>query len=165
MKKIIFVRHGKAEDEIPELSDFERSLTPSGKKISKQMADLFSKKQGSPGLMISSPAFRALETALIFAGQTGTAYDKILLSDSLYYSTDLMKLTLLLRETGDSTDTVTLFGHNPSFTDIPDILSKSGCPNVPKSGVVCLSFDVDKWSDINSKSGKLEYFLKPDNNK
>jgi phosphohistidine phosphatase SixA len=55
MKKIIFVRHGKAEDEIQGLSDFERSLTPAGKKISMQMAELFSKKQGSPGLMISSP--------------------------------------------------------------------------------------------------------------
>jgi phosphohistidine phosphatase len=165
MKKIIFVRHGKAEDEIQELSDFERSLTPAGKKISMQMAELFHKKQGSHGLMISSPAFRALETALIFAGQTGTAYDKIRLSDSLYYNTDIMKLTLLLRETGDSEDTVTLFGHNPSFTEIPDILSKSGCPNVPKSGVVCISFDVEKWSDISRKSGKIEYFLKPDNNK
>jgi phosphohistidine phosphatase len=165
MKKIIFVRHGKAEDEISGLSDFERSLTPAGKKISAQMAKLFSKTQTSPGLMISSPAFRALETALIFAGQTGTAYEKITLSDSLYFNTDLMKLILLLREAGDNTDTVTLFGHNPSFTEIPDELSKNGCSNVPKSGVVCLSFEVDNWSEINRKSGKLEYLLKPDNNK
>jgi phosphohistidine phosphatase len=162
MKKIIFVRHGKAEDEIPGLSDFERSLTPAGKKISNQMAKLFSKTQVTPGLMISSPAFRALETALIFAGQMGIAYETIILSDALYFNTDLMKLTLLLREKGNDTDTVTLFGHNPSFTEIPDELSKSGCPNVPKSGVVCISFNVDNWSEINRKSGKLEYFLKPD---
>lgn len=165
MKKIIFVRHGKAEDETPGLTDFERSLTASGKKISKQMAEQFSKKQGSPGLMISSPAFRALETAMIFAARTSTSYEKIVMSDSLYFGTDLMKITLLLSEAAENSDTVTLFGHNPSFTEIPDTLSKTGCPNVPKSGVVCLSFDLNNWSEISRKSGKVEYFLKPDNNK
>ncbi len=38
MKKLIFVRHGKAEDESPEISDFERSLTLKGKVISRLMA-------------------------------------------------------------------------------------------------------------------------------
>jgi phosphohistidine phosphatase len=102
---------------------------------------------------------------LIFAGQTGTAYDKVLMSDKLYFGTNLMKVSLLLQEMGDTQDTVTLFGHNPSFTELPDLLSKSGCSNVPKSGVVCLSFDVEKWSEIDKKSGNLEYFLKPGDNK
>jgi phosphohistidine phosphatase SixA len=34
MKRLIFVRHGKAEDGSPEISDFERSLTLKGKVIS-----------------------------------------------------------------------------------------------------------------------------------
>ena len=69
MKKLIFVRHGKAEEEAPGISDFERSLTSSGKKISKQMARLNQKK--NLPVFVSSPAFRALETALIFAGECG----------------------------------------------------------------------------------------------
>jgi len=163
MKKLIFVRHAKAEpeEEIPGLSDFERSLTPSGKRVAKEMAKLFIKKEESPGLIITSPAFRALETAFIFAGESGTDYDNIILSSSLYFNTNLEKLMKILSGVGNDVKTVSLFGHNPSFTDIPDKLSKTGCGPVPKTGVVCLTFDTDKWTGIVNGSGKLEYFLRP----
>ncbi|HLN21995.1 MAG TPA: histidine phosphatase family protein [Bacteroidales bacterium] len=163
MKKLIFVRHGKAEEVVNGMSDFERSLTAAGKKISRQMAKTFLKKEGSPGLIISSPAFRAFETACIFAGQQDErSYDKIMLKSDLYFGTNLQKLNKILGEIDNSVEKITLFGHNPSFTDMPDTLSKTGCGPVPKSGVVCISFDVDKWEDINRGEGKLEYFLKPD---
>jgi phosphohistidine phosphatase len=162
MKKLIFVRHGKAEDDIPGLSDFERSLTERGKKISKRMAEAFSKKEGSPGLLLSSPAFRALETGLVFAGVTGVSYDKIVLHNNLYFGTNTDKILKLLQTINDEIQKVTMFGHNPSFTDAPDALSETGCGPVPKSGVVCISFKAEKWADVKAGEGKLEYFLKPD---
>ncbi len=163
MKKLIFVRHAKAEpeEEIPGLSDFERSLTSPGKRVAKEMARQFLKKEGSPGLIITSPAFRALETAFIFAGEAHSDYDKIMLSSSLYFNTNLEKLTKILSVISNDINTISLFGHNPSFTDMPDTLSKNGCGPVPKTGVVCLTFDTDKWTGIMKGSGKLEYFLKP----
>lgn len=161
MKKIIFVRHGKAEDDIQGMSDFERSLTSQGKKISKQVAGIFKEREKSPGLLLSSPAFRALETALIFAGECGTGYDKVALEDSLYFKTSLERVLGLLSEKYEKIDTVTMFGHNPSFTDMADSLAKDGFEMVPKSGVVCLSFEVKAWKEIKPATGSLEYFLKP----
>ncbi|HLN56695.1 MAG TPA: histidine phosphatase family protein [Bacteroidales bacterium] len=163
MKKLIFVRHAKAEpeEEIPGLSDFERSLTPGGKKVAKLMAQAFLKKDPSPGLIISSPAFRALETAMIFAAEAGSSYDNIVLNSGLYFSASLEKLTKILSGVSDDLTTISLFGHNPAFTDMPDKLSKTGCGPVPKTGVVCLTFDTDKWTEITKGSGNLEYFLKP----
>ncbi|HEX2969725.1 MAG TPA: histidine phosphatase family protein [Bacteroidales bacterium] len=163
MKKLIFVRHAKAEpeEEIPGLSDFERSLTPGGKKVSKYMAQQFLKKDTSPGLMITSPAFRALETAFIFAEETGVSYDDVRLESRLYFNTNLEKLLEILSEISEDVNTVSLFGHNPSFTDMPDKLSAEGCESVPKAGVVCITFNTDKWSEIKKRSGKIEYFLKP----
>ncbi len=79
MKKIIFVRHGRAEDQASEFSDFERSLTTRGKVISKQMAKWFREKESKPGILISSPAFRALETAIIFAEEYGIKPDNIIM--------------------------------------------------------------------------------------
>ena len=35
MKKLIFIRHGKAEDQAADISDFERSLTLRGKSQSR----------------------------------------------------------------------------------------------------------------------------------
>lgn len=163
MKKLIFVRHAKAEPEedIPGMSDFERSLTPQGKKVAKQMAQIFLKKEGSPGLVLTSPAFRALETAIIFAGETGSSYDKIVMSSDLYFGTNLDKLMKILSEISDEINTITLFGHNPAFTDMPDKLAANGCGPVPKTGVVCISFETEKWKEVGKRSGKLEYFLKP----
>lgn len=162
MKKIIFVRHGKAEDEVFGLSDFERSLTTAGKKISIQMAKTFLAKENSMGVIISSPAFRALETALIFADHKAKLYDGILIRNDLYAGTNLKKVLDLLRTLDNKEDKVTLFGHNPSFSDIPDNLSKTGCSPLPKSGVICLSFKSDKWEDIEPQTGTVEYFLKPE---
>lgn len=163
MKKLIFVRHAKAEPEedIPGMSDFERSLTPQGKRVARQMAQIFLKKEGSPGLVLTSPAFRALETAIIFAGETGSSYDKIVMSADLYFGTNLEKLMKILSGMSDDISTITLFGHNPAFSDMPDKLATNGCGPVPKTGVVCLSFNTDKWTDVSKRSGNLEYFLKP----
>lgn len=164
MKKLIFVRHAKAEPEekIPGLTDFERSLTPTGKKIAKQMAKVMLKKESSPGLILTSPAFRAYETALIFAAEAGSVYDKVVLVSSLYYNSNTDNLLKILSGIGNDIETITLFGHNPSFTDMPDRLSKTGCGPVPKTGIVCLSFETDKWAEVTKGSGQMEYFLKPE---
>ena len=58
MKRLIFIRHGKAEDGSSEISDFERSLTLKGKVISRLMAHKLMEKEKSPGIIVTSPAFR-----------------------------------------------------------------------------------------------------------
>jgi len=65
-RKLILIRHSKAEDFSSEISDFERSLTVRGKVNSRLMAEILKAKGEEPGRVITSPAFRALETALIF---------------------------------------------------------------------------------------------------
>ena len=54
MKRLIFIRHGKAEDDSPEISDFERSLTLKGKVISRLMARKLMEKEKSPGVLLTS---------------------------------------------------------------------------------------------------------------
>jgi phosphohistidine phosphatase len=83
MKRIIFVRHGRAEDPGPLLPDFERSLTTKGKQVSAQMATRLGEYFKEPCIILSSPAFRALETALIFARVNRWNSDAIRLADSL----------------------------------------------------------------------------------
>jgi phosphohistidine phosphatase len=162
MKKIIFVRHGRAEDPAPEISDYERSMTLKGKSISRLMAQKFREKENSPGIIITSPAFRALETAFIFAREFDIKPEKILINSNLYYKMNIHYLSELFSLVGESENTITMFGHNPSFTEIADSLSKEGCEFMPKSGVICISFNIKTWSDIKPNYGKIEYFLKPE---
>jgi phosphohistidine phosphatase len=162
MKKIILVRHGKAEDETSDFSDFERSLTSKGKVLAKQMAGRLLEKEKSPGVLISSPAFRALETAMIFAGEFRISADKVILNSDLYFKMSYRNLPAILSTIDESSDTVTMFGHNPSFMEIANTLSKEGCDSFPKTGVICISFKIMTWSDLGRNSGKTEYFLKPE---
>lgn len=162
MKKLIFIRHGRAEDPTSEITDFERSLTIKGKVISRQMAHRFREKEENPGLMITSPAFRALETAFIFAGEFEIKPDTIRIDSSLYYKAGMKMLIEMLAQISNEIDTITLFGHNPAFTEMPDRLCREGCEFLTKTSVVCISFQIKTWSEIKPGSGKMEYFLKPE---
>jgi len=162
MKKLIFVRHGRAEDQTAGITDFERSLTVKGKITARQMADRFRQKEKNPGLFITSPAFRAIETAYIFAHEYGVKYENIRIQSNIYFKTGLKILLEILETVSDDIDTITLFGHNPSITEIPDRLSKTGCEFLTKTSIACVSFPVKTWSEIKTDTGTMEYFLKPE---
>lgn len=161
MKKLIFVRHGRAEDGGPETRDIERSLTDKGKVVTRQMAELFKLKEGDPGILVSSPAFRALETALIFGDVLGVDPESIMVNSDLYHRAGLKNLMEILEEIPDEVDTITLFGHNPAFTELPDRLSKEGSEFMTKTAIVCISFPLKIWQDIKPGAGSIEYFMKP----
>lgn len=162
MKKIIFVRHGRAEDQTNELTDFERSLTSKGKQVARQMAQLLRETEPDPGIIFSSPAFRAIETAYIFASEFGIPYEEIVVNSNLYFRAGVKVLFELLSHLDNEKDTITLFGHNPAFTEMPDRLSTTGCEFLTKTAIVCISFNTDNWSGVKLDSGRKEYFLKPE---
>ena len=162
MKKMIFVRHGRAEESTSMIPDYERSLTTKGKNISEQMALILKQKEKTPAVLVTSPAFRAYETALVFARVLEYDPDRIILKNNLYSHATLKSFSEILEEISDDINSVIFFGHNPSFTEIPDRLSKSGCNFLPKTGIVCISFKTYTWKEIVREKGTIDYFLKPE---
>jgi phosphohistidine phosphatase len=161
MKKLIFVRHSKAEEPSLDISDFERSLTTKGKTLANTMALRLKEKENSAGVIITSPAFRAVETALIFAGIYKIPSEQILMAGNIYYRLNLNTLQEDLSRIKEETDIVTLFGHNPSFTELADELSKEGCNFIQKCGIVGISFKINTWSELARNTGTIDYYLKP----
>jgi phosphohistidine phosphatase len=155
------MRHGKAEDPLSGISDLERSLTLKGKVVSRQMAQKLKEKIKDPGTLITSPAFRAYETAYILAGEYGISAEKIKISNIIYYRLDEKSIMEVLKLVDEKTDTVTLFGHNPAFTTLSGFLCKESCDVVPKSGIVCLRFGVSTWGEIKPSTADAELILKP----
>lgn len=162
MKKLIFIRHGKAEEESSGINDFERSLTVKGKTIAGLMAGKLREKENGQVVILTSPAFRALETALIFADEFGTSAENIIMKSNMYLGLSFHDLPVLLAGIPEETETVMLFGHNPSFTHIANMLTKEGCDMIPKTGIICISFKARTWSEITRNSGTTDYFLKPE---
>jgi len=161
MKKLIFVRHSKAEEPSLDISDFERSLTTKGKTLANTMALRLKEKENSAGVIITSPAFRAVETALIFAGIYKIPSEQILMAGNIYYRLNLKTLQEDLSRIKEETDIVTLFGHNPSFTELADELSKEGCNFIQKCGIVGISFKINTWSELARNTGTIDYYFKP----
>jgi phosphohistidine phosphatase len=161
MKKIILVRHGRAEDDSPDFPDFERSLTLKGKNVSRLVARKLKETVKDLGVIISSPAFRAIETALIFAGEFGVKAETIVVNSDLYYLNDEKSFTEILKKIDEDATTITLFGHNPSFTELASHFCIEACDVIPKSGIVCLSFKAKTWSEVKPNTGNPDLILKP----
>jgi phosphohistidine phosphatase len=161
MKRIILMRHGLAEEGADGISDFERSLTLKGKNITRLMARRLREKITDPGILVSSPAFRAIETAMIFAREYGIKPEKIVLDSIIYSRFNQETLFRILKMIGEETETVTLFGHNPSFSNLASWYSKEPVGPIVKSGIVCLSFNIMIWSDLKAASGTPEISYEP----
>ena len=161
MKKLIFVRHSKAEEPSIDISDFERSLTTKGKALANTMALRLKEKEKSAGVLITSPAFRAYETAMIFARTMNVAPDEVRLCSDLYFKTNPEPFLSLLRSLDPGAGTVILFGHNPLISALGRFLSGDDTEELPKTGIISLLMPVGEWSAVSRSAGKTEFFLKP----
>ena len=71
MKTILLLRHGKSDWGDPDLEDFERPLSPRGKKDAPRMGKVLLQYNLLPDLIVSSPAERAKQTARRIATACG----------------------------------------------------------------------------------------------
>jgi phosphohistidine phosphatase len=159
--RLIFIRHARAEEQTPEISDYERSLTTRGKLHSRLMAQILKSKGENPGKVISSPAFRALETALIFCREFAIAPGSVEICPELYTGLDPDEYVPFIRRQSDEAGTITIVGHNPLITDMAVFFAADEPTDLPKTGIFCVSFSAGKWSEVEPDSGTTEYFLTP----
>ena len=163
MKKLFLVRHGKSSWDFPELEDFDRPLNKRGNKDAPLMGKILAKKDITPDFIYSSPANRALKTALIIADNI--IYNKpIQVLNSIYHAGE-NTLWNLVKEQPNDVNSIMIFGHNPEFTSFANTLTSNTIDNLPTSGVYAVSWQVDHWDEIRKKEGQLLFFDFPKNHK
>ena len=146
MKTIILVRHAKSSWEYS-VSDRDRPLMERGIGDVHKVADEFRKKPIKIDAAYSSPANRALHTAIIFLRVIDYPLSKFELSDSLYdFSGD--RVRSFIGSLDNDKETVIIFGHNEAFTHLVNSLGNRYIDNVPTSGLVELKFDVGDWRSV-----------------
>ncbi|MGE5349994.1 MAG: SixA phosphatase family protein [Actinomycetota bacterium] len=160
-RKLIFIRHSKAEEHTAGIPDFERSLTARGKVNSRLMAEILKSKGEEPGKIISSPAFRALETALIFSREYGISEAEIKLAPELYLDLSEEEFLPYIRKQNNKDHTITFFGHNPLITEMAAYFAADEPESLAKTGIYCLVFDAASWAEIEPESGRTLYYLTP----
>ena len=155
MKMIILVRHATAVDRGIEMPDFDRNLIKKGRKESKKMAKVFHDLQITPGIWISSPAPRALETAEIFADIFSQPVTKILQEEKLYSDNTATVYMDLIRTIPDDQNSVIFFGHDPAISDFAALLLKKFDLSFQKGGVLVITHLTYSWQSIEAESGFL----------
>lgn len=158
MKTLILVRHGKSSWEYS-VSDKDRPLLERGINDALLVSNSFHENAQQIDMVFSSPANRAIHTALIFCRQMYFPLAKFRTTESLYdFSGD--EVVQFVKELDDSCDTVMIFGHNHAFTYIANSLGNTYIENVPTSGLVQLQFDVARWESIAKGITKSTIFPK-----
>ena len=154
MKTILLARHAKSSWEYS-VSDRDRPLMERGIRDAYKVATEFRRKAVKIDAAYSSPANRALHTAIIFLRTFDFPFSKFELSDSLYdFSGD--KVRSFIRSLDNDKETVIIFGHNEAFTHLANSLGNLYIANVPTSGLVELKFDVTDWHSVEKgTTGKI----------
>ncbi|MFZ4521394.1 MAG: SixA phosphatase family protein [Bacteroidales bacterium] len=160
MKTLYLMRHAKSSWEEPGVSDFDRPLIPRGQKKTKLIVDFLLKRETTIDLMISSPALRAYETAKIIAAGLNYPVNKIK-TDRKIYDGYYDRILDIIYGTPNDANSLMIFGHNPTITNLANLFLHPGMENMSTSCVVCLSFDTDKWEDIPSKEAIQEFIVFP----
>jgi phosphohistidine phosphatase len=160
MKTICLIRHAKTEEQEQGQLDFDRELAARGLKDAPEIARLLLEKKIIPDYIVSSPARRAISTAILIAKAYSFSTTRIE-QNSLIYNASLTTLFKLIKTFRDEHDTVFMIGHNPAITLLANYLCMKPILHVPTSGVVCFTFDVKKWSDIEAMKGKQKFFIHP----
>jgi len=112
--------------------------------------------------MISSPANRALHTAVIFARILGFPL-KDLQINSILYESSAEKIIEFIKSEADDSLSLMIFGHNPDVTELVNHFIKSPGEDIPTSGVATLSFKCQNWKDISPENLDRELFFFPGN--
>lgn len=148
MKTLILIRHAKSDWGYEFLKDIDRPLNERGYRDAYQLSKWYVSNFPKPQLILSSPAIRAISTALIFARALEYNEQDIQIKHGIYdaHTDDFLSI---IHQLPDRIDIAMFFGHNPTITNLSNIL----CPkffidNIPTCGIIKLNFDTSQWKTI-----------------
>lgn len=155
MRTLFLIRHAKSSWDYPGLRDFNRPLNDRGMHDAPLMGQLLAKLGFTPDLLVSSPAKRAITTALFFAEAFHYDVDAVQEEQDIYEAApgDIMRVVCKLP---DSAQIVLLFGHNPTLTDVANRFSEKFIDNVPTCGIVQIESDADTWQGFDDSNASVK---------
>ncbi|HEY4651523.1 MAG TPA: histidine phosphatase family protein [Pontibacter sp.] len=164
MKTLYILRHAKSSWEFEELSDHDRPLNKRGRDDAPLIGRELASRGVLPGLIISSPAVRAITTANLVGKELGYNPDDIVIDERIY-GADKNTLLEVVQETPVEHESVMLVGHNEALTEFANLLSPETISSIPTAGVIALAFDCESWYEISRDNADFLFFDFPKNYK
>jgi phosphohistidine phosphatase len=161
MKTVYLIRHAKSDWAIENIPDVDRPLNQRGYNDVHKMSAVIKEKKIIPDLIVSSPAIRAITTALVFSRTLEYDPGEILVIKKLYHS-EVKDYLSAIRELDDKYNTV-LFGHNEIITKCVNTLVDSFTNEMSTCSIAGISSPATKWELFKEEKNELIFFDFPKN--
>ncbi len=130
MRRLILLRHGKAESTAATGGDFERGLTDSGRREAALIGHVLAQTGCAPDLVLVSTARRAMETW----EAAGAAFPKARMAPAReLYHASADALAEAIDAAGEPIATLMIVGHNPGLHELALTLMVSPKSRVEKT--------------------------------
>lgn len=145
--KIYLVRHAKTERQSESGRDFDRSLTPRGKRQAEALAVHLEKEKIVVGKVLCSTAIRTRETLTLMR-----TFAPVEFVQDLYLGTQQDMLRTINAQS--SNDDLMLIGHNDGISDLASYLSGQFI-HMQTGMLAILAFNGDQWSELSGNTAIL----------
>lgn len=157
-RTLYLIRHAPAETQIePGGRDFDRALTPEGRKLAEAQAQALLNAGVHLDGLIASTALRAWQTADVFSRILDLP-DNRCVRWPLLYSAKVQELISM--RISKSWNVVGIVAHNPVLSDMAAAISRSFDESIPAAGILGISFPVSQW--LWPKTGTIVHRFFPE---
>jgi phosphohistidine phosphatase len=161
VKQLVLVRHAKSDWSLPDQDDWDRPLNARGQRDAPEMARRLRGRRIKPGLILASPAVRAIATATIMARELRITASLLKPEERLYLASPVDMLAVV-RELGGDAAQLMVVGHNPGITEFANRLSAGETiDNMPTCAVFTAEFDLAGWEQLDWGRGQDAEFDYP----
>lgn len=167
MRRLLLLRHAKAERSEPGTKDISRVLTDRGRKDAAKIGAYMATHALMADRVVLSPAARTQETWK-YAATAFHPAPAAMSAERLYDATPHTILGVI-KDTPAAIHTLMIVGHNPGLHELALMLIAAGDidarerlrEKLPTSGLVIIDFAFDNWGKLHPQSGRLERFVSP----
>lgn len=160
MKKLYLIRHAKSDWSIQGQPDIDRHLNPRGYRDAHLVGNKLKEILQGNLILISSPAIRAISTALIIAKEINYNPGKIKIIRDIYEAEEKM-YDKVISSIEDVYDTAIIFGHNPTISNVAAGLTNAIISELPTCSVSGISIETMHWNEFEIANKAAIYQLLP----
>ncbi|HWL30637.1 MAG TPA: histidine phosphatase family protein [Xanthobacteraceae bacterium] len=171
MRRLLLLRHAKAETAKPGRRDHDRILAERGRSDAEGLGVYLTRHTLVPDQALVSDAARTRETWARLAQAFKPPFDEaegVRFEDSLYEASPETILHAI-RQTERKVRTLLVVGHNPGLQQLAAVLIASGDVDArrrlqesfPTSALAVIHFATNDWSELHPSGGRLEHFITP----
>lgn len=160
MKFLTLVRHAKSSWEQPDIDDMVRPLNPRGKESTILMGNWLHTQKIKPDAIISSPATRALHTALNIASWINFNKSRMDIDQAVYFG-GTKAIMEKIASLDPALKDVLMVGHEPYLSELVNKLTGDELDKFPTCALYRIYWDTDSWEECLQKNGSKVTFMTP----